>query len=119
MEFLIHLEIILRTVAGFMWLTEYSGWERRRYIAAEKKIKQSFRLDAPYRKLGPWERRFLHICGLFLLVIGFMMIGVKETGMEEGASRIFTGFGCFAVILLEISAVILIHQENQKIIFSI
>lgn len=79
-----------------------------------EKIKQSFRLDAPYRKLGPWERRFLHICGLFLLVIGFMMIGVKETGMEEGASRIFTGFGCFAVILLEISAVILIHQENQK-----
>ncbi len=79
-----------------------------------EKINQALRLDAPYRKLGTWERRFLHICGLFLLVIGFMIIGVKETGMEEDASRIFTGFGSFAVILLEISAVILIHQENQK-----
>ena len=79
-----------------------------------EKINQVLRLDAPYRKLGTWERRFLHICGLFLLVIGFMIIGVKETGMEEDASRIFAGFGSFAVILLEISAVILIHQENQK-----
>lgn len=78
------------------------------------KIRQRLRLDAPYRKLGRWEKRFLDISGIFLLVTGFMIIAVKEIGMEERAARIFSGFGSFAVILLEISAVILIQQENQK-----
>lgn len=79
-----------------------------------QKIRHRLRLDAPYRKLGRWEEFFLNISGVFLLAAGFMIIAVKEMGMEEKASRIFAGFGCFAVILLEISAIVLIQQENKK-----
>lgn len=92
---------IFWSVAGILY------WKR-------SKINHLLRLDAPYRKLGRWERNFLHISGIFLLITGCMMIAVKETGMEEGASRVFTGFGSFAVLLLEISVIILIQQENKK-----
>ena len=95
------VDVIFWTGAGLLY------WNRQ-------KIRHGLRLDAPYRKLGKWEKIFLYISGVFLLAAGSMIIAVKEMRMEEKASRIFTGFGCFAVVLLEISAIVLIQQENKK-----
>ncbi len=72
------------------------------------------RLDEPYRKLGRWERNFLHAAGAFLFVIGAMLMAVTQTGISAGEARVFTGFGSLAALLLEISVVVLVWQGNQK-----
>lgn len=51
------------------------------------------RLDEPYRRLGKWERNFLHAAGVFLFVIGAMLMAVTQTGISGTAARVITGFG--------------------------
>ena len=72
------------------------------------------RLDEPYRRLGKWERNFLHAAGVFLFVIGAMLMAVTQTGISGTAARVITGFGSLASVFLEMSVVILIWQGNQK-----
>lgn len=72
------------------------------------------RLDEPYRRLGKWERNFLHAAGVFLFVIGAMLMAVTQTGISGTAARVITGFGSLASVFLEMSVVILVWQGNQK-----
>lgn len=100
---------------GWMYMVDGIFWISAGLICWKKeKASHVLGLDAPYRKLGRWERNFLHSAGFFLFIIGSMMIAVKETGMPQETSRIFSGFGCISALLLEISVIMLIRQGNKR-----
>ena len=52
--------------------------------------------------------------GVFLFVIGAMLMAVTQTGISGTAARVITGFGSLASVFLEMSVVILVWQGNQK-----
>lgn len=79
-----------------------------------KKFRERFREEIVHRRLGRWERNFLHGAGVFLLTTGSMMLAVGELGLPDGAARLLTGFGSFSAVLLEVSLIALVHQGNKK-----
>ena len=79
-----------------------------------KNFRRQFQIEISRRTLGRWERNFLHGAGMFLLIIGCLMLAVDELGLPEYAARVFTGFGSFAAVLLEVSVIALVQQGNKK-----
>lgn len=77
------------------------------------------RLDEPYRRLGKWERNFLHAAGVFWFVIGAMLMAVTQTGISRHCGQSVTGFGSLASVFLEMSVVILVWRGIRKTITSI
>lgn len=82
-----------------------------------KDFREKFQAEVSWRKLGRWERNFLHGTGSFLLAVGVMMTTVGEFLPSGETARIFTGFGSLAAVLLEVSAIALVQQGNKRMYY--
>lgn len=82
-----------------------------------KNFRERFAMEISHRKMGRWERNFLHGAGLFLLTTGILMLAVSELELPEGAARMFVGLGSFSAALLEVSLIALVYQGNKKVYY--
>lgn len=108
------LSLIINTCMSWMWIFDVLFWISFIFFIWKRKTWIRYREVIYNRTLSKWEKNLINTCGLFLLVISVLFLGVDEFQIASPYSKFFVATGILVIIVLDITIIALVIQGNGK-----